>query len=382
MNQAPQANRSQKQSLQIDNRQLFFLLLVCVISFGHFVTTHLAIMAAGRDAWVSLIFGFILGAAMLFLVFQLIAAKPGQSWVDVLTSVLGKWVGTGIGVLYFLYFTVVASLSLKELSNFLGLIYPRTPNMTFLLMEIPLVAWVVRGGIEVMARVVELFLPMLVLMGVMASLLVTPDKDMTQILPVLQHTTGEIWQGTVTFWSLLSELIVFGMIAKHARNANKLPRQSLWVSLALVIMFLGPVTGTIMVFGEGLAKSLSYPTFSEIQYIRISGILERLDVVGVLLWTIGSFLRVSIFVYGAATTLSQLTGAPRENTYSLPVVLLCTGMTLSLNGSSKERMHHFLLHAYPILALSIGVLLPLLVGLVWLVKSWLGKQSVNPASQP
>ncbi|WP_206922701.1 GerAB/ArcD/ProY family transporter [Alicyclobacillus suci] len=356
-------NHPSKVKVTLSNMQIFIIVIASSTAYGHFVYVHLAILFAGRNAWISLMLGCLLGILIQWIHLKL-GIGQDESVIEHAITVFGKWVGRFVGVVYVLFFITIAALTVKVVEDFMGVIYPTTPPGVFLFAEFVIAAWVVHSGIEVMGRTMQLLLPLMMLFGIAASLLSTPDKDFTQIYPVFNESLLSIGQGTAVFIAMISELVGFGMIAEHAKHPERLAKQSMLLVLVLLLLFISPVTGPVMVFGETLAKNLSFPTYTEIQYIRISNIIERLDIVGVLLWTIGSFFRIALFLFAAVKGVSQLVGAKKNTTFLIPVTLICVAVSMSFMSSSREELYHFLGTYYLWIAPVIGVGLPLLAGTV------------------
>lgn len=363
---------------QIANRQLFMVYFAVTVAYGHFVYTHLVFMSAGREAWLSLLIGGAIGVGIFYLRFKSDVTHPDISLDEFAVKALGKWLGSIVTLIYILFFTAIAAMTLSELSTFLGLIYPRTPEAVFLIFEFSALAWAVRSGIEVITRTIEILLPGLIFLGLLAALLSMKDKDPTKLLPLFDHSALSIWQGSIIFITMTCELVVFGMFVDNTEEPSKLPRQSLWMGLILILAFLGPVTGPIMIFGEKLAGDLAYPTYTEIQYIRIADIIERLDIIGILLWTIGSFFRAAVFMCGASKAVAHLFHSKKENTYALPLALFTAGITISFAASSREELHTFLMSAWPVVALFCGIVIPMILALVnWAKQRFTGSQSMR-----
>ncbi|WP_206917293.1 GerAB/ArcD/ProY family transporter [Alicyclobacillus suci] len=352
-----------KVKVTLSNMQIFIIVIASSMAYGHFVYVHLAILFAGRNAWISLMIGCLIGILIQWIQLKL-AIGQDESVIEHAITVFGKWMGRFVGVIYILFFIIIAALTVKVVEDFMGVIYPTTPPGVFLFAEFVIAAWVVHSGIEVMGRTMQLLLPLMMLLGVAASLLSTPDKDFTQIYPIFNESLLSIGQGTFVFIAMISELVGFGMIAEHAKHPERLATQSMLLILVLMLMFLAPVTGPVMVFGETVAKNLAFPTYTEIQYIRVSNIIERLDIVGVLLWTIGSFFRIALFLFAAVKGVSQLVGAKKNTTFLIPVTLICVAVSMSFMSSSREELYHFLGTYYLWIAPIIGVGLPLLAGTV------------------
>ncbi len=344
--------------VQISNLQFFMLMIIAIVPYGHFVYVHLSYIPAGRDAWFSLICGFLIGFFVMFFLFQLAKHYPNQSLIQILKQVYGTQLGTFLSLLYVLFFCFVAALTASELAQFTKIIYPTTPVSMFLFAEFFLVAWVARAGLEVAARATQLLLPGLAVLGLTAALLSLPDKDPRQLLPILDHSFGSLAQGSLIYVMMFSEVIVFGMFLHKTTEPQLLRKQWRRTWVILFIMFIGPITGPIMVFGEKLAQELAFPTYTEIQFIHLSGIIERLDVLGIMLWTIGSFLRISIFTIGAARGLKDIADEKGDANFVFPVILLTIGLTFSMAPLAREDLHEFVLITYPMIPIVMGYLLP------------------------
>ncbi|MDQ0190237.1 GerAB/ArcD/ProY family transporter [Alicyclobacillus cycloheptanicus] len=341
----------------ISTRQFVFMMLVVAISYGHFVYVHVAMLAAGRDAWAALVVGCLVGGGLLFLQFRLAAQHPGQSLVNILQKTWGRLFGGCLSALLIAFFLAVATLTLKEVMSFLGMVYPRTPPVLFMICEFAAVVSVVRGGVEVAFRMIELVLPSLVIIGLLATGLTLQYKEPAYLLPLLQHPPQQIWQGSLPFISMFGELVVFTMFTKHLTSIDRLPKRGLWLGLLLFLMFVGPTIGPIMMFGERGAQLFAYPTYAEIQYIDLSDVLDRLDILGLLLWVFGSFFRLAVFMLAAVEALGDLTHPPRSSLFAIPVCIFTVGLGCGLLGSSRDEIHQFLLQAYPVIPVFFGIII-------------------------
>ncbi|RIV22847.1 hypothetical protein D2Q93_09095 [Alicyclobacillaceae bacterium I2511] len=359
----------------ISNLQLFTMAMVTLLAYGHFTYVHLVLLCAGQESWVSLGLGWGLGLGILWVQFVWFPMLPGQSLTHALVMAVGKVFGTLLAGVYLCFFLFIGAVTLKELVDFLGLMYPRTPTPALLFILGAVVAWVLRAGIEVLARSLFFFAPVLVLIGLFASIATLPDKDPGQLLPLWQHSFGDIGHGAMLVAMMFSELFAFRPIAPHTLQATKIPRQGLWFMLAMLLAFIGPITGPVMMFGEKLGQSLAYPTFTEIQYIHISPLVERLDILGMFMWIFGSFFRICIVLYAAMRTAGNLFGSAAMNLYALPVTLLTLALAMSMATASRSSLHHFLLWPalWPNFTLTLAV--PLLVGLISRLR---GNKSPNP----
>ncbi|UOF88856.1 spore germination protein [Fodinisporobacter ferrooxydans] len=361
----------------VSNLQFLMMMIGFVTPFGHFVYIALVFHDAGKDAWLSLVCSALLGAGIVYLHFKSAARQPDLSLITYSVKVFGNWVGGMIGSIYIVFFLLSTSITIHIFVQFVSLLFPLTPHAVFTFIFIFVIAYVLYSGVEVLARSIQLSLPFLMILGLVASLLVAKDRDFSQILPILENGVFPAWQGCLIFVAMFAELVVFRMLIPHTNEPQKLPKQGLLVMGILLLMFMGPTTGPITLFGEDLAKSLLYPTFEEIRYIDVADFIQRIDIFGLFLWIIGTYYRVSIFLFGAAKGLADLMKANKDITYVLPVILCTFAMEQSLKSYTPGEMYKFLIMGYVPISLFVGIALPFFTDIVSLIRSsWKPKWNI------
>ncbi len=348
----------------ISNLQFYLVMIASIVAFGHFVYVHLVMLYAGRDSWISLFAAVLFGGIIAYVHLGSAKSSPDYTLVELSQRAWGKWLGSAISLLYMVYFIFIGAVTVRILSTFIGLIFPATPSQVWIIAIFILVAWALREEVEVMARTIQLLLPLLIVLGLSASLFLLPDRDPMKLLPIMDHGILPVWQGTVIFIAMISELVIGQMFIPQVKNPPNLLKQGWMVLGVLLIMFIGPITGPIMIFGENLAKAFAYPTYAELEYIEAGDVVQRLDLFGVILWMIGGYFRITVFSYAALQVVNRLTGAIRPNAYAIPVagVVIAIGLDLPL---SRPDTYSFLLTGYPIVSIAIGVLMPLLTSLLF-----------------
>ncbi len=350
----------------ISNVQYFFMMIVVINSFGHFVYVHLALTYAGRDTWLSLVLSSAISLAILWLHAKLNQWKQHETLTEFAVTMMGSWFGIPLSMLYFLYFLTISTVTVRILIDFLNLIYPATPQEVWLFLIFAVLAWVSFAGLEVLARTTQFLLPILITLGISASLLGIIGKDPAEILPIFDQGFIPVWQGAVIFIAMIAETIVFTTIAPHIARRDKLVRQSLWFSLLLLVLFIGPTTGPVMLFGEYLAKRFTYPTNAELQYIEIRNIIPRMDIIGIVLWTIGAYLRAAVFSYASITTLTRLVKENNIKFFSLAIVSIIMVAT-TVMAQSRTHLLQFMMVTYPVIAIFMGIAFPALLAVAYII---------------
>lgn len=347
------------------------MLVIAVITpFGHFVYVDLAIKAAGRDAWLSVVVAGVIGLGIGYLQFSVVARYPHQSLTEITLRVFGRIVGTLISVIYVVLFILMGSFTLHISDLFLGTVYTRTPMVVFTICFLALVFWAVSEGIEVIARAAQMMLPVLMLFGVLATVLTAKDKHITNLMPVLHGTWIPVGHGTIVFVAMFSELLLFTTMMSNTKNPADIPKRSLILVGVLTMMFIGPVTGPVMVFGEAFARKIMNPTYVQLTYIEYSAVLERLDIFGLTLWVCGAYLRLSGFCFGATRAITNIFNLKDERKLAWLTVLAVGALTFYADREISHEASYALFTKFGLLVLPvIGIGFPLLTLAVDILKS-------------
>ncbi|WP_163580405.1 GerAB/ArcD/ProY family transporter [Gracilibacillus saliphilus] len=351
------------ESIRISSIQALMLGVASITVTGHLLFIPVIINHAGRDSWISLLFAIIPAVLIGFVIALLAQRYPEQSLIEYSQTILGKWIGKIIAIIFLFYFFHEASLSLRGFSEFYNsAITPRTPLMIYLVAMLILATYAIRNRLEILARTNQTFLILMIPIGILASFLTHKDKDYQNLLPILEDGFSPVVMGAFNITSLYSSFIVLAMVFPFVSNKKKLKRFSILTMLILIVMFLGPVTGVVTVFGEERAMGLYFPTFQTLRDIEI-GALQRLDILGVLLWSLGSFSKIALFFYAIVLGLAQLFHLDDYKMLTIPTAALLAIFSL-ITSDDLIGVYRFLMHIYPYFSTFIALVIPLLLLLI------------------
>ncbi|MGZ4030815.1 MAG: GerAB/ArcD/ProY family transporter [Tumebacillaceae bacterium] len=348
---------------QLSMLQIFFLLTALIISTGHFLYVRVVLIYLGRDGWMVIVPSILTGMLVFYPVIKLARRFPDQTLIEATFSTYGKWLGRLLTLPYLLFFMAVPALIIRAIGDFLPTTMPYTPYSVITSVIVLLACITVKLGIEVIGRCALLMLPLLIVIGILASILTLKDKHYEYVMPFFQTSLLGFLRGTITLSGLFSESIVAGMILLHVRQQELKIKKVVLFFLIIGLMFVGPLTGPVAVFDIESARKFTYPTYEEIRYIEIANFLERLDVLGVLLWASGSFLKISAFLYALSLGLAQWFGLKdyRPLVFPLAVMLLLQATHFA---SNRAEIWVYLMKIFPLFALGTGLLFPWLTLLV------------------
>ncbi|MGE5592301.1 MAG: GerAB/ArcD/ProY family transporter [Betaproteobacteria bacterium] len=335
---------------------------------------------ARQDTWLSILIAAAAGLLAIAVWFSLGRRFPGKTPFGYAKDVLGPVFGTLIGVVYFLYFTHLSSLVLRNVMEMYATsILTRTPPVVFVGTMVLLSAWLVRAGLEPLARMGDLLVPFLgVGMPVLIALaFATPGLTHVEfLLPVLERGVIPVLRQALCLLAFpFGELVVFLFIAPataHPERAGKLLAVATVAgAAALVFVFIS----NLLAVGPNELVRLSFPSLTTIREIQLGQFLQRIEVLGILQWTAGSFVKLAVTHYAAVLGAAELFSLEDPRPMAVPLAFSIAVLCIT-EYSNLPEMVEFAARAFPIYAPVVQIGLPL----VMLVASWLRGRAAKQGS--
>jgi spore germination protein KB len=353
----------------ISGRQLILLVFTFIIATGTlflpaFVTKH-----AEQDAWISVLLGGMVGVVVVFVVTFLGLRYPKMTLIEYSETILGKWPGKLVGLIYILFYLHMTSIMIREVSATIKqTLLPRTSLevITFIIFIAGVVA--VKLGLEVITRAnvinlvityIAMFIVLFLLLKIMNIELLTPILG-NGLRPVIQDSVSPAgWFGEVVS---IAFLIPFVNKPKEARSHSIIG--VLWASVTLSII----VALSIMLFGPKMTSILTFPTLDAVRQINISDYVQRLEIIFLIPWIISNLVKVSFFYYVTELIISKWFKIENGKSLVLPVGIVLGVMSLVLFNSSIE-LQAFLSQVWGFYSLPVELGIPIFLLIIEIVRS-------------
>lgn len=350
--------------------QLFVLMFIfelgtaLVVSYG---------VTAGKEAWLATLFGLCGGIVLFFIHYYIIRQYPNLPLTGYVRKIFGKYLGWGICLFYISIFLYVSARNLREFGDLLiTSTMPDTPFLAVNLLMILAICYVLYLGIEVLARVGEVFIVILILMGVAGNLLVlfSGHVDPHHLLPFLEHgwkpvlTTAFPWNITFPF----GEMIVFTMLLPYLNRPEAVKKVwlSAIISSGLVLSFT--VALNIAVLGVESAKTATFPLLSTIRLVNLFDFIQRLDAIVVFTFLLTVFFKAAIYFYGAVIGMADLFKLNyRQIVFPTGVILILLSKAIASNFIEHYEEGRYITSYY--LFIIFLIVLPILMFLIALIRN-------------
>ncbi|MBL0389106.1 endospore germination permease [Tumebacillus sp. ITR2] len=274
--------------------------------------------SAEHLAWLSVVIGLMIAFLSVVIIYKLGQRFPDKTIVGYSRVILGskrnKWVGNILSfpvvMLYVVYWSVVTAMVVRIFGEVVvSAVLTNTPLEVTVSSMLILCFFMVIYDVELVARVNEVLLPIIVFPVLIISLLAYQKARFEYIMPILPSPSD--WKG-VSFGIVpaLTSLLGFDvmtMFNSHLKREKKILRyQAFGVAIPGVLYTLIVIAG-IMAFGfEELAKQ-AWPTLELVKSVKAPGlILERLEAIFLGVWVAAVFTTAGNWNFCAVWSFSQL----------------------------------------------------------------------------
>jgi spore germination protein KB len=350
---------------------LQFFTLTLLFEMGTALVVNLG-MEAGKDAWISILIGNVIGLVVFAGYAYLYRKFPKLPLTAYTRKLVGKYLGSVISVLYIILFINLAGRDLRDGSSMLVMAtMHHTPLFIVSSLMILSSAYVLHKGVEVLSRTSLVFAALVILIGIFCSMMLmfSGSIHLQQLQPVFENGVKPVLTSVVkqSYMFPFGEMICFTMLMPYLNHTKKGP----WVIAAAIfvsgLLLSLTMVLNISVLGSDIIKRSPLPLMPTISKISISDFIQRVDILVVMVLIIGVFFKMSVFFAAALIGISELFKIPyRRMIYPIALIILFSSM---LNARSfVEHLNEggrLLYTVYPLFM----VLIPVILVIIAAIKS-------------
>ena len=334
----------------INTKQLVWLLFIMITTFAAMQISGMLIMQAGRDAWLSVVGAWFLDV-MLALVYAYMGIRfPGENFVQYSITILGKYLGRMVGILFPLFFLLGATIVLRGLSQIVNTVFlPTTPLNVILVSGVLVSALIGRKGIEVIARMAEVLAPLFFLSIVTLSVLVLPSFHIARLKPQFDEGVAPFLVGTPLMLTSFGVCIIMAMyIPLCNRPENGFLAKFSAVSLGAIVV--GLITAlSVGIFGIEDAQYMYSPGLQLAKMINFSNYFERVEMIWLLILVSSGIVASSSLFWAFGVGIAQIAGLKTYQPLIYPGALISLVLSIVSFPSSFQQTIFFH-YTYPIVA--------------------------------
>ncbi|KHF32176.1 Spore germination protein [Paenibacillus sp. P1XP2] len=340
---------------------------------SHVIINPLVLDAAGRDAWLSVIFATVLlvpWTLMLAVFMKRTGQQKIQPWLAEKTNPILSWILVAplIIHLYLIGGVTLYHTSGWTISNYL----PATPKIVLVGTLMFVCFCMAKLGIRSIAVSAGILLPVVVILGFFVSIANASEKNFNLFAPILEHGIMPPVNGMIYVGGGFVEIFVILSMQHRITNRVK-PWHMVVYGLIISYITLGPILGAISEFGpQEAAKQMESP-YEQWRLVKIGGYVEHVDFLSVYQWLAGAFMRIALAQYLLVEIL-PFKSRVMANRFLLAVSF--SYVLLAMFPVSQDAFYQGLYRYYFPITLSVNLLL----SVIWTAITFLPAKRKEEAS--
>ncbi|PYI52231.1 GerAB/ArcD/ProY family transporter [Paenibacillus flagellatus] len=358
---------------RITATQAAFIVAKSMIGTGILVMSRGIARDVGTpDGWISVIVSGFLAILAGVIIVRLSRRFPGETFFEYSQSIVGKPLGVVIGVLVAFDFIARSGYLLRLMGEVVRVyLLDKTPMEVVLILFLSLAAYLTTGGLNPIARLIEICLPIVVLMLMVLILFSLRDSELVNIRPVLGEGVLPVLRGIKASVFSFSGFEIMLFLLAFMKEPDKAMKSTLWGIAAVIPLYAAVVGVTIAMLTVDEVKTLTWPTMSVAKNIELpGGFFERFESVFSVLWVISMYTAFVLYQYVASLGFSRLF---RKNhgaiTFAiLPIIYIVSMLPRDLNEVFRLGDH---------LGVSALIIIAVIPPLFWLIAKLRGKGIEN-----
>lgn len=286
------------------------------------------------DVWLTILLGGAIIMLVILLMVKLCQRFPGQTVFQFAGSIIGRVPGGALCLLLIVYFLVVAGFEIRSLAEVtLFFLLEGTPMWAVVIPFIWAGTYLVCGGINSIARVYQVVLPITIMVLLVSYAVSLRLFDINHLRPVLGNGIPPVMRGlksSILVYSGCEVVMTLVAFMQYPRHAVKAMLGGIAIPLGLYLLTVIMVIGGLSV---DCVITSTWPTFDLIRSFEVTGFfVERLEFPLMVVWLMQMFCNFCSFFFQASLGVSQIFRiSVRPVIFGLvPVIFLATMMPKSL----------------------------------------------------
>lgn len=324
-------------------------------------------MHSKNDLWLSPIWASFVGVLVVYIACKLHKLYPNQTVIQYCETLLGKIFGKALGFLFVLNLFFTNGFTVRQYTELsIGAFLPHSPMIVITAVLVIVCGFAVRGGIEVVGRSAEIFIPLYIISLVVIILLLIPEYNVKNLFPIMENGLLPSMKGAVIIQPMFTLFFFIAYLLPFIKDENKAMKWSM-ISVSIVMLTLVIVNLTILFVFGGTVRNYVYPVLSAAKYISVADFLEHIESIIVAVWVAGTFIKLSVQYYITVLATAQLIGLSDSRIIAFPVGLL--NVLFSFWGIPNfQVLANALGTTVPFLSLFINVFIPFLLLLIAIIR--------------
>lgn len=346
---------------------------VCVIVMIILGSTLITgIRGIQQDSWITILLAIAMSIPLYFIFARIVKLYPETDLYDIIKSVFGQTVGKIIICLMSLYFLHLATLVLRNLSEFISITaMPETPQLVVMIVIMAVILYLSVSGARSIGKWAALVFPIVFAVIVVLFLLSIKQMNINYLFPMLDHSVSDFAvNGLKAFSFPFAEVVIMLGLARSFKKGEN-PYRIMYIALAtggflLLLVFFR----NLLILGP-LMNEISFPSYKATRLIQLGDFIQRFEWSVATNYILSVITKLTVCIMAAAKGFTALFHIEKEKHTTVVLCILCTAICF-LMFKNAMQMFDFI-NIYFIYAPFFEVILPLVL--------WIGVEIKNKKTE-
>lgn len=277
---------------------LLFILMFCAPAVRYFPLY--SAQKANQAAWLSPFVALILLFIYVLIWNQYVKKYEKKSFLQIINDILGKFFGTVVGAIYFIWITYFLAYNVRMYAErILSSALPSVDISLLVLSMLVVVCYVLKNGINPLAKMAEIFFYVLTIIFVVYNVLVLPEIKLENMFPITHKDILPIINGCAPIISIFGYSTVLFMFNDKIDHKGEFKKISIKSILIITFISFEVIMLPISVFSPEIVAKMPIPYLNTMMQISLFDTLERLESAIIMFWLLTDFMLIAIFIYSA-----------------------------------------------------------------------------------
>ena len=347
---------------RISSLQLAMIMYPAVLATVLLSIPTLLYEHAGRELWLSPIIASSAGYFLVWVSWRLHKRFPDDTLITMSDKIFGRIAGKLVSLVYLSILLFNISIIVREYGELiLGRFLMRTPQYLILGSIVLIAAFAVRGGLEVIGRLSQLFVPLIVLLLILLFCLLIRDFNPENLFPAFVEGITPSLKGAAVAQGWFCDFSLLLFMLPYVRNKDR-PKALKWgfISVTAVMATMVMVNLMVLLLFGNITGDLSDPLMTASTYISIGQFFQRMEPLVMGIWVIGCCIKIATFLYVFCLGFAQWVKLSDYRPTVLPLSCLTVFLARWVTPN-RVQLKEFLDTIFPYMLTGYEGVLPLLL---------------------
>jgi len=296
------------------------------------------------NIWFAAIISAAASLPILFMFARLSGLYPEKDIWEITETVLGKFFGKTVSVIYTVYALYLGTITLRYLTEFIQIAsMNETPQIILLIFFGFLCGYIVSKGVGILSKLSTVILPLVLSIFIFIIICSFGFYDYSYFKPGLDESIKTFSDAAFSISSFsFCEIIFLISFLKHTQCTQKKKYLLMVVSLLIGTAFIASqLLSNQLILGTSTSSILYFPNYEAVSIINIEDFITHIEVISIISFLMCVIIKESVCLMTLTQGIKKIFSIKKTNTIIvLSTVAIIIGGSLVFDSTMDMYKFH------------------------------------------